>query len=108
MTVIAASPVTRPIDATSNHVESIVEIFRSDREKILPSNFSPDVDYDQLLKAIDTLSVCVAWMIYFSSGGPYCFQEITMLRASGPGRTAFLTATPHVSCCLLPILRAEA
>ena len=44
MKMIAASPVSRPIDSSSNSVESIVEIFKSELSSILSSNFVPNVD----------------------------------------------------------------
>ena len=95
MKIIAASPVSRPIDSSSNSVESIVEIFKSDLPSILPSHFVPDVDYTHMLKLVDKLSICTAWMIYFSAGGPYRFQEITMLRVAGTGRNVYYNAVKH-------------
>ncbi|CCD23669.1 uncharacterized protein NDAI_0B06380 [Naumovozyma dairenensis CBS 421] len=82
----------------ANHKGSLVNLFPME----LISKFLPYLSTAQIVEeeakqeiksAIDDMGVSLMWLIYFSTGGPYRFPDLQILKYAGNERNIFFDAT---------------
>ncbi|CCD23670.1 uncharacterized protein NDAI_0C00100 [Naumovozyma dairenensis CBS 421] len=85
-------------DDRANHKGSLVNLFPME----LISKFLPYLSTAQIVEeeakqeiksAIDDMGVCLMWLIYFSTGGPYRFPDLQIIKYAGNERNIFFDAT---------------
>ncbi|CCC71323.1 hypothetical protein NCAS_0H00130 [Naumovozyma castellii] len=85
----------------ANHKDSLVNLFPQE----LISSFLPYPSEEkkgkekakeikeEIRHAVDDMGICLMWMIYFATGGPYRFPDLQILKYAGNDRNIFFDST---------------